>query len=116
MTSAGEQMYGLVAELYPICRSITGDGVRQTLGIVGRHIGLEVHEVPTGTRVLDWTVPPEWNLHDAWVADPTGRRVIDLRDSTLHVVSYSTPVRATMPLAQLRRHLHTLPDHPDWIP
>jgi aminopeptidase-like protein len=113
---SGKEMYDLVAELYPICRSITGDGVRRTLEIVGRRIDLEVHEVPTGTEVFDWTVPREWNLHDAWVADHTGRRVIDVRDSNLHVVSYSTPVRATMSLAELKRHLFTLPEHPDWIP
>jgi aminopeptidase-like protein len=116
IAGAGKEMYGLVAELYPLCRSITGDGVRRTLDIVGREIDLDVHEVPTGTRVLDWTVPREWNLRDAWVEDPSGRRVIDVRVSNLHVVSYSAPVRARMPLAELRRHLHTLPEHPGWIP
>src|SRR6266487_747128 len=90
--------------------------VRATLEIIGRQIDLEVHEVPTGIQVFDWTVPREWNLHDAWVDDPTGRRVIDLRDSNLHVVSYSTPVDQTMPLAELRQHLFTLPEHPDWVP
>ena len=116
--TVGKELYGLVAELYPLCRSITGDGVRQTLRIIGRELGggLQVHEVPTGTRVLDWTVPKEWNLRDAWVTDPAGRRVIDLADSNLHVVSYSRPVDATMPLAELKRHLFTLPEHPDWIP
>jgi aminopeptidase-like protein len=112
----GREMHDLVAELYPICRSITGEGVRQTLAIVGRRIDLEVHEVPTGTEVFDWTVPREWNLHDAWVKDPGGRRVIDVEASNLHVVSYSTPVRATVTLAELKRHLFTLPEQPDWIP
>ena len=112
----GERLHELVAELYPICRSITGDGVRRTLGIVGRELDLQVHEVPSGTQVFDWTVPREWNIRDAWVADADGRRVIDFRDSNLHVVSYSVPVRATMPLAELKRHLFTLPEHPDWIP
>jgi aminopeptidase-like protein len=105
-----------VAELYPICRSITGDGVRRTLAVIGRQIPLQVHEVPSGTPVLDWTVPREWNLHQAWVKGPAGRTVIDLEDSNLHVVSYSTPVDRTMPLAELREHLFTLPDQPDWIP
>jgi aminopeptidase-like protein len=114
--TVGEELYKLVAELYPICRSITGDGVRRTLGAVDREVGLVVHEVPTGTQVLDWTVPREWNVRDAWVADPSGRRVIDFRASNLHLVSYSVPVRATMPLAELKRHLHTLPEHPDWVP
>jgi aminopeptidase-like protein len=115
--TGGEELYKLVAELYPICRSITGDGVRRTLEIVDREIGgLEVHEVPTGTQVLDWTVPREWNVRDAWVADPAGRRVIDFQDSNLHLVGYSVPVRATMGLAELKQHLFTLPDQPDWVP
>jgi aminopeptidase-like protein len=116
--TAGEELYKLVAELYPICRSITGDGVRRTLEIVDRELGggLEVHEVPTGTQVLDWTVPREWNVRDAWVADATGRRVIDFQASNLHLVSYSTPVRATLPLAELKEHLFTLPDQPDLVP
>ena len=115
--TAGEELYKLVAELYPICRSITGDGVRRTLEIVGRELGgLEVHEVPTGTQVLDWTVPREWNVRDAWVADAAGERVIDFQASNLHLVSYSAPVRATMPLAELKQHLFTLPDQPDRVP
>jgi aminopeptidase-like protein len=114
--TAGEELYELVAELYPLCRSITGDGVRRTLEVVGRQIDLDVHEVPTGTQVLDWTVPREWNIRDAWVANAAGERVIDFRASNLHVVSYSVPVRATLPLAELRRHLFTLPEHPDWVP
>jgi aminopeptidase-like protein len=114
--TAGEELYKLVAELYPICRSITGDGVRRTLEIVDREIGLEVHEVPTGTQVLDWTVPREWNVRDAWVANAAGERVIDFQASNLHLLGYSVPVRATMPLAELREHLYTLPDHPDWVP
>jgi aminopeptidase-like protein len=116
--TAGEELYKLVAELYPICRSITGDGVRRTLEIVDREVGggLEVTEVPTGTEVLDWTVPREWNVRDAWVADPSGRKVIDFQASNLHLVSCSVPVRATVPLAELREHLFTLPDQPDRVP
>jgi aminopeptidase-like protein len=114
--TAGEELYKLVAELYPICRSITGDGVRRTLEIIDREIGLEVHEVPTGAQVLDWTVPREWNVRDAWVADPAGERVIDFQASNLHLVSYSVPVRTTIGLAELKQHLFTLPDHPDWVP
>ena len=82
----------LVEELYPICRCITGDGVRETLEIIGRIVPLEVHEVASGTPVLDWTVPPEWNIDDAYIADATGRRVVDFRACNLHVVSYSVPV------------------------
>jgi aminopeptidase-like protein len=114
--TTGQELFAMVAELYPICRSITGDGVRATLEIVGRELDLEVHEVPTGTQVLDWTVPREWNVRDAWVAGPDGKRVIDFQDSNLHLVSYSVPVRATMPLAELRQHLFTLPEQPDWVP
>jgi aminopeptidase-like protein len=109
-------MHGLVERLYPLCRSITGDGVRATLDIVAESIPLIVHEIPTGTRVLDWTVPREWNIRDAYVADPEGRRVIDFTQSNLHVVGYSVPVRTRMSLARLRPHLHTLPDQPDLIP
>jgi aminopeptidase-like protein len=113
---AGRDAYELVTELYPICRSITGDGVRRTLELVGKRVALERHEVPTGTPVFDWTVPREWNVTDAWVAGPDGRRVVDLARSSLHLVSYSTPVRARMTLEELRPHLHTLPEYPDWVP
>ncbi len=112
----GEEMYRLVAELYPICRSITGQGVRETLRILQRHIPLITREVPSGTRVFDWTVPKEWNIRDAYVRNARGERVIDFRASNLHVVSYSIPVRRRMPLDELRSHLFTLPEHPDWIP
>lgn len=115
---AGARMYALVEELYPICRSITGDGVRDTLARIERRLPAPMirTEVPTGTQVLDWTVPREWNIRDAWIADASGARVVDFRASNLHVVSYSAPVRARMSLAELRPHLHTLPEHPDWIP
>lgn len=114
--TAGRDMYDLIAELYPICRSITGEGFRSTLDILARHLDLAVHEVPSGMRVFDWIVPREWNITDAYVETSTGQRVIDFRASNLHVVSYSVPVDARMSLAQLRPHLHTLPEHPDWIP
>ncbi|GHJ91340.1 peptidase M28 [Streptomyces sp. NE5-10] len=116
MTTPGEEMHALVERLYPLCRSITGDGVRATLDIVGEYIPLQVHEVPTGTRVLDWTVPQEWNIRDAYVADASGRRVVDFAASSLHVLGYSVPVAATLPLSELRGHLHTLPEHPSWVP
>jgi aminopeptidase-like protein len=112
----GREMHALAAELYPICRSITGAGVRQTLEILGKSIPLTRHEVPTGTRVFDWTVPPEWNIREAYVADPNGKRVIDFKASNLHVVSYSEPVRTRLALPELRPHLFTRPDLPDAIP
>jgi aminopeptidase-like protein len=112
----GEELHGLVAALYPICRSITGDGVRETLGRLGEIVPLEVHEIPTGREVLDWTIPREWNIRDAYVKDPGGRRVVDFRESNLHVVGYSTPVDQRMELADLREHLFTIPERPEWIP
>ncbi len=115
-TGVGEPMYELVRELYPICRSITGNGVRETLRRVSEHIPLKIHEVPTGTRVFDWTVPKEWNIRDAYVKNSDRIKVIDFKKSNLHVLNYSTPIRKRMSLAELREHLYTLPDHPDWIP
>lgn len=115
-TDFGQEMYELVSELYPICRSITGDGVRETLGRLQKHIPMTVHEVPTGTQVFDWTVPKEWNIRDAHVKNSKGERIIDFQKSNLHVVSYSVPVRRRLSLPELKDHLFTLPDHPDWIP
>ena len=112
----GGQMHALVERLYPLCRSITGDGVRATLDVLAESIRLTVHEIPTHTHVLDWTVPKEWNIRDAYVADSEGRRVIDFAESNLHVVGYSVPVRTRMDLTALRKHLHTLPDQPDLVP
>lgn len=113
---AGDRMYELARALFPVCRSITGDGVRESLRLIAERIPLEVHEVPSGTDVLDWTVPAEWNIRDAYVALPGGERVVDFQESNLHVVSYSEPVRAEMSLDELRPHLHTHPDEPGWIP
>jgi aminopeptidase-like protein len=112
----GTEMHALIAELYPICRSITGDGLRETLRRLEAYIPLTVHEVPSGTSVLDWTVPREWNIRDAYVKNSRGERVVDFRQSNLHVLNYSVPVRRTVSLAELREHCFTLPDHPDWIP
>ncbi len=113
---AGSAMHELMAELYPVCRSITGDGFRTTLATLAKHVDLETHEVPSGTQVFDWTVPREWNIRDAYVANSRGERVIDFRESNLHVMSYSVPVDARMPLAELREHLHSMPEQPGWIP
>lgn len=116
MTTIGERLYALVERLYPIHRSLTGPGVRETLRIVGEHIPLTVHEVPSGTPVLDWTVPPEWNLREAYVVGPSGTKVIDVRDTNLAVVGYSCPVRTKVSLDELLEHLYSLPDQPDLIP
>jgi aminopeptidase-like protein len=112
----GVELHRLVSELHPICRSITGDGVRESLRQLQREVPLELHEVPTGTRVFDWEVPREWNIRDAFIKDSQGRRVVDFRQSSLHVVSYSVPVHRRMKRTELLPHLHTLPDRPDWIP
>ncbi len=114
--TVGAALHELIRELYPICRSITGEGIRQTLARLQQEFPLEVHEVPSGTQVFDWTVPREWNIRDAYVKNPRGERVIDFRRHNLHVVSYSVPVHARMSLAELRPHLHTLPDQPELIP
>ena len=113
---AGEEMHRLVAELYPICRSITGQGVRATLRILQRYAPLAIHEVPSGTPVFDWAVPKEWNIRDAYVRNAKGERVIDFRASNLHVVGYSVPVRTRLPLSDLKAHLFTSPQHPAWVP
>ncbi|MGE0642677.1 MAG: DUF4910 domain-containing protein [Nitrospira sp.] len=112
----GKWMHDLAATLFPICRSITGDGVRQTLRMLQKHIPIVVHEVPSGTQVFDWIVPKEWNIRDAYVLDSTGKRVIDFQQNNLHVVGYSTPVNKTMSLGELQPHLYSLEDQPDAIP
>jgi aminopeptidase-like protein len=112
----GLEMYRLIADLYPICRSITGDGVRQTLHCLQQHIPLEIQEVPTGKQVFDWTVPKEWQVRDAYIKNDRGEKVVDFQVSNLHLLNYSIPIHQKLPLAQLKEHLFTLPEHPDWIP
>lgn len=116
LEALGAEMHGLIAELLPILRSITGDGVRKTLAIASRYAPLTVQEVPTGTPAFDWTVPKEWNLREAWIKGPDGRKVVDLADSTLHVLSYSTPVHTRLARAALDAHLFSLPEQPELIP
>ena len=113
---AGEEIFAFAARIFPICRSITGNGVRQTLREIGSHLALQVHEVPTGTAVFDWTIPREWNIRDAYIKNEAGDKVVDLAQSNLHVMSYSIPVRKRVSLAELKEHVHTLPQQPDLIP
>jgi len=113
---SGRELYDFASRLYPICRSITGDGVRQTLRLVGERMPLKVHEVPSGARVFDWEVPLEWNIEDAAVTDAHGRRVIDFKEHNLHIVSYSEPAGVSLSREELMPRIHTLPEHPDWIP
>ena len=112
----GETMHSAMSRLYPICRSITGDGVRATLDVLAESLDIERRGIPSGTQAFDWTVPDEWNVRDAYIADRQGRRVVDFRRHNLHLVGYSAPVHARMTLSELRPHLHTLPDRPEWVP
>ena len=114
--AAGEAIYAIAAEIYPICRSITGNGVRETLRRLARHCEIDVHEVPTGTQVFDWTVPREWNIRDAYIRNARGEKIVDFSSSNLHVMSYSMPVRGQFSLAELKKHITTLPEQPDLIP
>ena len=116
MNNIGTKMHSLMENLFPICRSITGDGVRETLNIIKEYIPIDIKEVPSGTKVFDWEVPDEWNIHDAYVMDKDGNRVIDFQESNLHVVSYSEPVDTQMSLEKLQERLHSCPSKPDVIP
>jgi len=112
----GEAMHALVRELFPLPRSITGNGLRATLSRLGKVVPLEIAEIPSGTKVFDWTVPDEWSFEEAYIENEQGHRIVDSRNSNLHVVGYSVPVDTTLTLDELKPHLHTLPEHPDWIP
>ena len=116
MTDLGLEMWSLVEKLFPINRSITGNGVRQTLKILSEQIPLKIQEVPTGTKVFDWTIPQEWNLRDAYIIDPQGNKIADFKKCNLHVVGYSVPIDRTLTLDELQEHLYSLPDQPDAIP
>jgi len=113
---SGQELHSFAAELFPICRSITGEGIRQTLAMIQSRIPLKVSDVPSGTSVFDWTVPKEWNIRDAYIKAPNGKRVVDFRDCNLHVVNYSRPIHETMLLSELKPHLFTIPKNPEWIP
>lgn len=112
----GAKMYELIQRLYPLCRSITGEGTRETLQIIAEHIPLKVHEVPTGTKVFDWTVPEEWNIEEAYIETEAGERIIQFSNLNLHVLNYSTPVDQVVDFEELQDHIFTLPEQPDVVP
>jgi len=112
----GNDIYQLITELYPICRSITGQGFRRSMEILKKQVPLELHEVPTGTQVFDWVVPKEWNIRDAWIKNSKGEKIVDFGKSNLHVLNYSVPINRKVKLVELKEHLFSLPDQPDLIP
>lgn len=117
MPNYGKQMHDLCSELFPICRSITGNGLRKSFDILRRHIPeLFIYEVPSGTEAWDWTVPKEWNIDDAYIIAPNGSKFCEFTKNNLHVIGYSAPVRCTLSLSKLEEHLYSLPDQPEAIP
>jgi aminopeptidase-like protein len=114
--TVGEELVALMRELYPIPRSLTGRGVRETLAVLSREVPLELVETPSGTEVFDWTVPREWNVRSAWIEDARGNRIVDFADSPLHVLGYSVPVDDVVSLAELRAHVYTHAEVDEWIP
>jgi aminopeptidase-like protein len=115
-SALGMRMYALAERLFPICRSITGNGLRETLRILQQEIPLTLYEVSTGTPAFDWVVPREWNIQDAYIKNSSGEKIVDFQQNNLHVLNYSTPINTRMRLEELRPHLFTLPEMPDWIP
>lgn len=117
MRNEGKTMYELCGELFPICRSITGNGVRETFHILKKYYpDITVYEVPSGTTAFDWTIPKEWNIEDAYIEDEQGNRILDFKENNLHVLGYSTPIDTVMELEELKEHIYTLPDQPEVIP
>ncbi len=115
--NTGEEMYKLAEELFPICRSITGNGVRKTFNIIKKYLpNLKIHEVPSGTKCFDWEIPEEWNVNDAYIKDEKGQKIVDFKKNNLHLVSYSIPTDKKIRLEELNKHLHSLPNQPDSIP
>lgn len=112
----GRQIHDLARQLFPICRSVTGNGIRDTFQILKEHVPFTIHEVATGTPAFDWVAPEEWNIKDAWIKNSRGEKVVDFQRSNLHVLQYSTPVSQRISLAELRSHLFTIPEKPKWIP
>lgn len=117
MQNVGQRMYDLAERMFPICRSITGNGLRKSLEIICEELPeIKITEVPTGTQVFDWTVPKEWNISGGWIRTKQGETIVDFKDTNLHVVGYSVPVHKTVSREELLEHVYTIPEQPDWIP
>ncbi|MBO7600532.1 MAG: DUF2172 domain-containing protein, partial [Lachnospiraceae bacterium] len=115
--SDGQKIYDIAKEIFPICRSLSGKGVRKTFEVLKKYAeDLNVFEVPTGTKAFDWTVPKEWEINEAFIEDETGRHIIDFKENNLHVMGYSTPVDEWVDLDELKKHIYTQEDQPDAIP
>lgn len=112
----GTQIFELATRLFPLCRSLAGDGVQATLEIINEYLPLQIHAIPTGTQIYDWKAPHEWTVHDAFIRDDAGNKIVDFKHNNLHVVNFSLPVRARLPLVELKKHIHTLPEQPGLIP
>jgi aminopeptidase-like protein len=112
----GEHIHALASRIFPICRSLTGDGVRETLSIINDYLPLKIYSIPTGTQIYDWQAPKEWLIRDAFILDGAGNRIVDFKHNNLHVVNFSVPIRTQLPLSELKKHIHTVPDQPDLIP
>jgi len=115
-SAIGEDLYQLINKLFPICRSITGNGVRQSLEIMQEYLPIRVNEVPSGTTVFDWTIPKEWNINDAWIKNMKGEKLVDFKKSNLHVLNYSIPIKGTFSIKELEQHIFSIPEKPEWIP
>lgn len=113
----GHEMYNLASKLFPICRSITGNGVRETLSILREeYFDMQIYEVPAGTKVFDWTIPKEWSIKDGFISTECGEKIIDFKDNNLHIVGYSTPIDKIVDLKELQKYIYSLPEQPEWIP
>lgn len=113
---SGKFMYDLARRLYPICRSITGNGVRETLSILNEILPVSITEIESGTKVFDWEIPDEWNINDAWIKSPDGEKIVDYKKLNLHVLNYSEPINKRVDFDDLKNNLYSIPEYPDWIP
>lgn len=113
---SGTEMFEFMKKLFPLCRSITGNGTRETLKHIKKIIPLQIKEIASGTRVFDWTIPEEWNVTDAYIKNSQGQKIVDFKASNIHLMGYSVPIYSYMSLEELKKNLITLPEHPQWIP